>query len=253
MSRPATGTMAWARATGGALDRRTRFELLSQAIVARIGTLAPFARREAGLAEKRLELPECEPDSALCRAALELCEEVSPPAMTGHSLRTWLFSALFASRDGVAYDEEILYVASLLHDIGLTEPYWEKDRRAHCFAVEGAFAAESFAREHGVEEARAERIAEVIAAHLNVHIPLECGPETRLMHQGVGLDAIGRHIRGIDPRATEAVVARYPRDGVVETLSEPTRRQAKSRPRSRVALFTQFGFQGMVKSNPLNR
>ncbi len=252
MSRPATGTMAWARATGGALDRRVRFEQLRQAIVARIGTLGPLARREAGLAEKRLELPEREPDSALCRAALELCQEVSPPALTGHSLRTWLFSALFASRDGVAYDEEILYVASLLHDIGLTEPYWAQDPHCHCFAVEGAFAAERFAREHGVEEARAERIAEVISAHLNVHIPLECGPEAHLMHQGVGLDAIGRRIHGIDPQAIAAVVSRYPRDGVVETLVEPTGRQAKIRPESRVGLFIRFGFQGMVKSNPLN-
>jgi hypothetical protein len=45
VSRPATGTLAWARATGGALDRRASFEQLRQAIVARIGTLGPFARR----------------------------------------------------------------------------------------------------------------------------------------------------------------------------------------------------------------
>lgn len=253
MSRPATGTMAWARATGGALDRRARFEQLRQAIVARIGTLGPLARREVGLADKRLELPEREPDSALCREALELCRDLSPPALTGHSLRTWLFSALFASRDGVAYDEEILYVACLLHDIGLTPEYWEKDSRCRCFVVEGAFAAERFCQERGVEEARGERIAEAIAAHINVHIPLECGPEARLLHEGVGLDAIGRGIRGVDPVAVAAVVERYPRDGVVEALSEPTRRQAKIRPESRVGLFTRFGFQGMVKANPLDR
>lgn len=253
MSHPTTGTMAWARATGGALDRRARFEQLRLAIVARIGTLGPFARREAGLAGKRLELPEREPDSELCRAALELCREVSPPALTGHSLRTWLFSALFASRDGVTYDEEVLYVACLLHDIGLTPEYWEKDPHAHCFAVEGAFAAERFCLDRGVEAARAERIAEAIVTHLNVHVPLECGPETRLLHQGVALDAIGRGIRGVDPAAVTVVVERHPRDDVVEALSEPTRRQAKIRPESRVGLFTRFGFQGMVKANPLNR
>lgn len=252
MSRPATGTMAWARATGGALDRRARFEQLRQAVVARIGTMLPATRRERGLAERHLELPEREPDSELCRAALELCQEVSPPALTGHSLRTWLFSALFASRDKVAYDEEVLYVACLLHDIGLTPEYWEKDPHAHCFVVEGALAAERFCQERGVEAARAERIAEAIAAHINVHIPLECGPETHLLHEGVGLDAIGRGIRGVDPAAVASVVERYPRDGVVEALTEPTRRQAKIRPESRVGLFTRFGFQGMVRANPLD-
>lgn len=253
MSRLATGTMAWARATGGALDRRARFEQLRQAIVLRLVAMGPGGRREAGLAAKRLELPEREPDSELCRSALELCRELSPEPLANHSLRTWLFSALLGARDGVAYDEEVLYVACLLHDIGLTPAHWQKDDHARCFAVEGAFAAERFSLDRGVERERAERIAEAIAAHLNVHIPLECGPETRLLHDGVGLDAIGRGVRGMSPDAVAAVNARYPREGVVEALSEPTRRQAKIRPESRVGLFTRFGFQGMVKANPLNR
>jgi hypothetical protein len=253
VSRPATGTLAWARATGGALDRRARFEQLRQAIVARLGTMTPATRREKGLAGRRLDLPEREPDSELCRAALELCREISPPALTGHSLRTWLFSALFASRDRVAYDEEVLYVACLLHDIGLTPDHWQQDEHARCFAVEGAFAAERFCYERGVEDERAERISEAIVAHLNVHVPLECSPETHLLHEGVALDAIGRGVRGIDPAAVATVIERYPREGVVEALSEPTRRQAKIRPESRVGLFTRFGFQGMVRANPLNR
>jgi hypothetical protein len=257
MSRHPTGTLAWARATGGALDRRARFEQLRHAVVARLEALGPGGRRRAGFdgadGNGSFELPQREPDSDLSRAALELCRDVSSDALTGHCLRSWLFSTLFASRDGVEYDEEILYVACLLHDLGLTPAHWDRDARAQCFGVEGAFAAERFSLERGAAPERAERIAEAIVCHLNVQVPLECGPETRLAHAGIALDAVGRHATKLDPAPVAAVLSRHPRDGMAGELSESTARQAKIRPKSRIALFTRLGFQGLAKANPLDR
>ncbi len=249
----ATGTLAWARATGGALDRRARMELVRQAVVARLARLGPGGRRAAGLDELRIELPEREPDSALCRDALELCREASSDALTGHCLRSWLFASLFAGRDGIAYDEEIVYVACLLHDLGLTPAHWNEDARAQCFGVEGAFAAESFCGEHGVDADRSDRIAEAIVCHLNVRVPTECGVETSLVHDGVALDAVGQRVADLPRPAIAEVVARHPREGLAEELVPLTRRQARERPRSRMALFTKLGFQGLVRANPLDR
>jgi hypothetical protein len=253
MSGPATGTLAWARATGGALDRRARFELIRHAVIARLARLGPGGRREAGLEGVRIELPEREPDSALCRDALELCREASSDALTGHCLRSWLFAALLAGREGIAYDEEIVYVACLLHDLGLTPSYWNKDARAHCFGVEGAFAAEDFCGERGVASDRSDRIAEAIVCHLNVRVPAECGVETSLVHDGVALDAVGQRVADLPQPAIAEVVSRHPREGLSEELVPLTRRQAKERPHSRMALFTKLGFQGIVKANPLDR
>jgi len=254
MSRHPTGTLGWARSTGGALDRRARFEQLRHAVVARLATLGPGGRRGARLDRAGgLELPEREPDSELCRSALELCLEASSEALTAHCLRTWLFSTLFAARDRLAYDEEVLYVACLLHDLGLTPAHWQRDERACCFAVEGAFAAEQFSVERGESPERAERIAEAIVCHLNVRVPVECGPETRLLHAGVGLDAVGRRLDDLDRAPVAAVLARHPRTGMASELSDLTLAQAKVRPGSRIALFTRFGFQGMVRANPLDR
>jgi len=252
MSRHPTGTLAWARATGGALDRRARFEQLRQAMLARLAALGPDRRRRAGLSGG-LELPEREPDSELCRAAFELCRETSSDALVGHCMRTWLFAVLFASRDEIAHDEEVLYVACLLHDLGLTPAHWQQDERARCFAVEGAFAAERFCLDRGQPSQRAEQIAEAIVCHLNVRVPLECGPETHLLQAGVGLDAVGRRAAELDPGAVAAVIARHPRTGMAGEISELSAAQAKLRPESRIALLTRLGFQGLVKANPLDR
>jgi HD domain len=252
VSRNPTGTLAWARATGGALDRRARFEQLRHAVLARLAAMGPDRRRRAGLSGS-LELPQREPDSELCRAALELCRETSSDALVGHCLRTWIFAALFASRDGIAHDEEALYVACLLHDLGLTPSHWQRDERARCFAVEGAFAAERFCLDCGQPPGRAEQIAEAIVCHLNVRVPLECGPETRLLHAGVGLDAVGRRAAELGSGAVAEVLARHPRTGMVDELAELTAAQAELRPESRMGLLTRLGFQGLVRANPLDR
>jgi hypothetical protein len=252
VSRQRTGTLAWARATGGALDRRARFEQLRHAVLARLAALGPERRRRAGLPDG-IELPEREPDSSLCRDALDLCRETSSAALVGHCLRTWLFATLFAGRDDVAHDDEVLYIACLLHDLGLTPGHWQRDKRARCFAVEGAFAAERFCLERGEASGRAAQIAEAIVCHLNVRVPLECGPETRLLHAGVGLDAVGRRAGEFGSDSVDAVLARHPRVGLADELCELTARQAKVRPESRIGLLTRLGFRGLVRGNPLDR
>jgi hypothetical protein len=252
VSRLRTGTLAWARATGGALDRRARFEQLRHAVLARLAALGPDRLRRAGFSGS-VELPEREPDSGLCRDALDLCRETSSDALVGHCLRTWLFAALFAGRDGIAHDEEVLYVACLLHDLGLTPAHWQHDERARCFAVEGAFAAERFCLERGEAPGRAAQVAEAIVCHLNVRVPDGCGPETQLLQAGVGLDAVGRRAAELDSGSVGAVLARHPRTGLAEELCELTAGQARIRPESRISLLTRLGFQGLVRANPLDR
>ena len=58
------------------------------------------------------------PDSAAARAAERELEELAPPFMVNHSLRTYWFSRLLGETNTMSYDDEVLYVASLLHDIG---------------------------------------------------------------------------------------------------------------------------------------
>ncbi|MBB3595139.1 UTP:GlnB (protein PII) uridylyltransferase [Rhizobium sp. BK529] len=54
-------------------------------------------------------------------------------------------------REGLTFDPELLYVAAMFHDFGLTKGYGESHRR---FEVDGANAAREFLRGHGVSESR---------------------------------------------------------------------------------------------------
>jgi hypothetical protein len=248
----AVGTWAWAQATGGRLGRRDRIQLLRQGVFARLSRM-PSQWRSKVLGERvSLTLPN-PPDSGLAREAEELVSAVSSPALYGHCQRTWAFAALFAQRDRVAYDQELLYLACLMHDLGLTRKYDGRDPTAGCFAVEGARAAQAMLCGHGEPDDRARRVAEAISLHLNITVPARLGVEAHLLSKGVSLDAAGRRMHQIVPAMTETVLARWPRDGFAAELSASTTRQAKIRPSSRSALLHRLGFVGLIDGNPLDR
>ena len=91
------------------------------------------------------------PDTQLVARAMEEARAVSEPYLFNHAVRSWLFAVQFADQKGTKYDAEVVAVASLLHDLGLT-PKYLGDRR---FEVEGADAARSLAKAAGVDERRA--------------------------------------------------------------------------------------------------
>lgn len=246
------GTWDWAQQTHGRLRRRDQAELLRQGVLAQLAALPrPWRAHLAGRLDP-LALPD-PPDSALARAAEERVRELSDPALYGHCLRTWAFSALFASRDRVAHDPELLYLACVLHDLGLTPEHDHRDPSAACFAVEGARAAHAFLGEHGEPAPRARVVAEAISLHLNVTVPDRLGAEAALLSRGVTLDVVGRRLDRL-PRASVAeVVERWPREGSGAFLVSATGHQAQVRPRSRAALLHRIGFARLVRANPLDR
>ena len=246
------GTWEWALETGGALRRQDRIRLVLQGVSARLARV-PSQWRSRVLGERAsLELPD-PPDSALAREADERVRELSSPALYGHCARTWAFATLFAQRDRVAHDPELLYLACMLHDLGLTEQHWGRDARARCFAVEGAHAAHAIVHAHGASETRARGVAEAISLHLNVTVPARLGAEAHLLSKGVSLDVVGRRLHQIQPGAAAKVDERWPRDGFAGDLAAATAKQARLRTQSRSALLHKLGFTKLVEGNPLAR
>lgn len=77
--------------------------------------LAASTRPDPGrLAEVRI------PDSAAAAEAERPARTESASGLDGHAVRSYVFAALLAARDGMGYDQELLYVGCVLHDIGLT-------------------------------------------------------------------------------------------------------------------------------------
>lgn len=252
------GTLEWAHATGGVLRRRDRARLIAQAVAAQLGRL-PSQWRSRIVGEHSSLTSPTPPDSALARAADERVRELSSPALYGHCARTWAYAALFAERDRVAHDAELLYLACMLHDLGLTEPHWVRDPHAQCFAVEGAFAAQTFIGQHvraseaAASDGRASKVAEAISLHLNVNVPAHLGVEAQLLSEGVSLDVVGRRLHQLPAHAAQGVEQRWPRGELADELIAATGEQARLRPRSRAALLHGLGFPKLIEGNPLQR
>src|SRR5881397_1505718 len=104
------------------------------------------------------------PDTALARAATELLNATSPPALVNHCLRTYQFGTALGERDGLKADAEVLYVGAALHDLGLTERFDGPEP----FEALGAQAAYALLTGAGCPEERARYVGEAIAFHLAV-------------------------------------------------------------------------------------
>jgi hypothetical protein len=246
------GTWEWAERTQGRLRRRDRARLIAQGVSARLARM-PSQWRSKVLGEGvTLELP-APPDSALARAAEERTRELSSPWLYAHCLRTWAFATMFARRDRVEHDEELLYLACVLHDLGLTPTHTGRDPNAACFAVEGARAAHELVHKHGASDARARVVAEAITLHLNITVPTRLGAEANLLSKGASLDVAGRRIHQIPAHATSHAEARWPRDDFGSELVRATAEQARTRPESRSALLHRLGFVNLIERNPLER
>jgi hypothetical protein len=245
------GTWEWAQETHGRLRRADRARLIAQGLGARLARL-PGPWRSGIAAEcGPLDVPT-PPDSALARAAEECARELSSPGLYAHCLRTWAFAAMFAQRNRVRHDEELLYLACVLHDLGLTAAHNQRDASAACFAVEGARAAHALVQRNGASESQARVVAEAITLHLNVTVPRRLGAEAHLLSMGVSLDVVGRRMQQLPIGAMRDVSARWPRNGLGPELVRATTEQARARPRSRSALLHRLGFAELIEGNPLD-
>ena len=147
------------------------------------------------------------PDSELAREAEDLVRVVAPPFLTNHSFRSHFFAVALAERDRMRFDEELLYVASLLHDTGLLEEF----DTGKCFEEDGADVAKQLAVSGGWTEERAEAVAEAIRLHTAVEIALEDGAEAFLLWHSTGLDVTGHRHDELERGTVDAVLAAYPR------------------------------------------
>ncbi len=63
------------------------------------------------------------PDSELARDATQFIRDSEGDFLFQHSARVYYWAALYAQRNGLPYDPELLYVAAMFHDYGLTKRY----------------------------------------------------------------------------------------------------------------------------------
>lgn len=207
---------------------RLFLERVPRALRRRLGTSSEKLRTDL----ERIQLP----DTSTARAAADLCAEASSEAIANHAFRTYLWARLLALRDGVGYDDELLYVASVLHDLGLTERFWGR-ADSQCFSVDGGEVALEFASAQGWPRGRADALAEALVLHLNIQVRDRQGVEARLMQSGTTLDVTGARLGGLARDTAAAVVARHPRLGLKSEFTDWFRREIERRPDGRLAFL----------------
>jgi hypothetical protein len=145
---------------------------------------APVGPRAVRASATRILAGVLVPDTAPVTRAIELAREHSEPYLFNHAMRSWLFAASLAQLEQVAHDGEVLAVATLLHDLGLTGAFAGALR----FEVEGANAARQFAVREGLDDRRAQLIWDGVALNSTPSIGLYKETEVSLCTSGIGLD-----------------------------------------------------------------
>ena len=192
------------------------------------------------------------PDSAVCRAAADLVEATSPPALVAHCHRTHALGLHLLGRAAAQVDREVLFVAAALHDLGLTAA----GQRAQVDGFEqvGAQEAERLLLAHGGTPEQAQRAAQAVALHLELSSADDPRPEVAAVHLGAAADVLGLHLDRVPPQLLEAVLEQWPRDGFPALLAVAMQREAQARPLSRAAtLVRDAGLLELLDAAPLPR
>lgn len=245
--RPAPlGSFSWTLATGGRLGWRDRLALLMQGMRARTS-----ARRHAG--GPRLRLLDIDqllpPDTPVAREALAMCESASPPFLVNHCLRAYLWARLLddGRRD---HDDEALYVALMLHDLGLTETWRDRSPGERCFTAVGARVAGDLGQRHGWGDGRCRVVADAIALHLNVLVDSAHGREAALVRAGSGADVAGLGLHVLPLAQVAKVCERHPRLDFKQRIVPALRADADRHPDCRCAfLMNRLGFEQLIRRN----
>ncbi|MEW6776189.1 MAG: hypothetical protein AB1405_07840 [Bdellovibrionota bacterium] len=253
--RPAVGTLAWVRETGGILSRGERFSLLTKALVRQLAMLPAQLRWRLGLVENRapLEVSDIKaPDSALAKKAEEACR-TQAPFIANHALRTYLWGRLFAAADGVRFDDELFYVASLCHDLGLKPAEGRVSHPAgcSCFTLASAERAVGLAKGVGWNDGKCEHLGSAITLHMNPVVNRSEGAEAYLLAQGVGLDVVGARAWDLGRDQLKAVATRHPREGFKKKFADTFEAEGKANPGSRTDFMMRYLMVGvLIRTTP---
>jgi hypothetical protein len=166
------------------------------------------------------------PDTPLVARSMEEARALSEPYLFNHAVRSWLFAVQLGELQGVSYDEEVVAVASLLHDVGLTKAYQGKRR----FEVEGADAARALAKAEGVEDRKAQLIWYCVALNATLSISPYAEPEVGICTAGAGVDFAGLFYDRIPKASAARILAAFPRLQMKRQLKECLCGVARARP-----------------------
>jgi hypothetical protein len=246
------GGISWLERTRGALTRAEKRSLLG--IIARTQgqNIAGRLRLATGRVPDRIagvdEALLAPPDSALAREAEEACRE-QPAALIGHGYRTWAYGRALATIDRIPIDDELFYVAGLLHDAGLLDAVTGEDFTLRS----GHRAARCMEASDHADEA-IDLVRDAISAHATPGATLEQdGSLAYFIQAGALLDLAGFRLWDLPRSYRQQVLVTHERGAVTDTIIELIRAEAQAVPDGRFALLARCGFTLAIRVAPRPR
>jgi HD domain len=150
------------------------------------------------------------PRSPAAIRAAALARQSCPDFLFNHCMRTFLIGALAVQRQNLTYNADEAFVAAALHDLGLLPAFASKSQS---FEIDGANAAEKFARDNGLSNTEADIVWHGIAFHdVRFAITQRAGAEALLVALGAGGDVVAPDLETEEEKKQLAeIVAAFPR------------------------------------------
>ncbi|RQS35319.1 HD domain-containing protein [Burkholderia sp. Bp8992] len=148
------------------------------------------------------------PDGPIAREAAATVRADEPELLFRHAMRVFAFGSIIGLRRGIAFDAELLYVAALFHDFGLTERYRHSRQR---FEIDGANAAHAFLGGYGIADDDAAEVWRAIALHTAFGLHPYMTPLTTLLGAAIETDLFARHFDEVSRPERDEIVDAWPR------------------------------------------
>ena len=190
------------------------------------------------------------PGGAVCASAVEVATAYCSPALANHSVRSYVWAAALGASEGIGFDEELLFVAALLHDVGLVDVF---DSHTVPFEEAGGHVAWVFAAGAGWSEARRRRVSDVVVRHMWDAVDPAEDPEGHLLARATSIDISGRGVDDLPAGFRAEVLARWPRLSLAEEFLRCFADQADRKPDSSAAAAMRSGLATRMAANPLDQ
>ena len=158
--------------------------------------------------------------NGLADEAVAFVREHLSDHMFGHSARSFIYVRPTAESQGLTpgrdYDEELVFLICLLHDLGISD-IGDGDQR---FEVDGADVARRFLLDRGVATERAEAVWTGIALHTADGIAARISPEAGVAQLGIATDIVGVGRAAVPDDLVAAAEHSFPRDDLGYRFAE---------------------------------
>ncbi|MDH6244691.1 HD domain-containing protein [Mycobacterium sp. OTB74] len=189
------------------------------------------------------------PQTPASAAALSVATRLHSPALLNHCVRSYLWGTAYGPAHGIVFDDELYYVAAMLHDTGLTRPF---DSHRVPFEEAGGELAWVFGLAAGWTADRAARAMEIIVLHMRDDVSAAEDPESHLLQVATSWDVVGQRPEEFSAEVRAEVLARYPRLGFGSEFLACFEDQARRKPTGAAAASVANNAAERIKNNPLD-